>query len=339
MNNHQIHPANGRILWIDVCRVLLLAYVLFTHFSFEFPFESHNIIATFAIPLYVLTDPCGVVLMFFFFSGLMNKTKAKYLDWRKFSMFMIPTVVWNVVCMLINQKFPGTFMAWLGATGLLPGCLPGIVPPSNYPLWFMTYLAYLTLLFPLLSHLNRTVLACLALAIFLYTGIYAWADLGSVARAPFRIPCHSLGIYIVGILVSRCGMARVTGFLGKNACWLAVLLLALSLSPLLSADAWRFFDGIGPLLAVLALCSYGMLFTRCFPKVAAWVAQWASAMFFIYAFHVPFAVLLNKCICLPTLSVFSLGAFVVLCYVVGVLAFTYMKTNVKWIDRFVFMRK
>lgn len=344
MNNHQLQSANGRILWIDVCRVLMMAYVIYEHFSYEFPFESHNLKTTLAFPFYILTGPCGVVLMFFFFSGLLNKTKARYLDWRKFCLFMIPTVIWNIICMLIMHKFPSTFMGWLGATGILPpylGNIPGMEGLCNYPLWFMSFLAYFSLLFPLLSRIGGTVQACLALGIFLYTGIYAWMDLGSAAhaRAPLLFPCHSLGVYIVGIYLSRFGIARVSEFLGKNAWWLTVLLLALSLSPLLSSDAWRIFDGFGPLLAVLALCSYGMLFTQCFPKVAAWVAQWAGAMFFVYAFHVPFAVSLNKCISLPTLSVFSLGAFVILCYVVGILAFTYMKTNVKWFDRFVFMRK
>lgn len=340
VNNNE---AKARILWVDVCRVLFMFIVVFGHSTDILPHHRDmGLMRILNMPFYSYSYPCGIVLMFFFFSGMLNRTSAVWLDWNKFCLFMFPTIVWNMVCIIIEQAYPGTIMGWVGALGLLPdytALLPQVKAPSNYPLWFMTFLAYFALVYPLLARIR--VKAMFVLLVLLYICAFIHVDAKAQDGTAYYLlrESQSLGIYLLGILAARWGIGQLTDWLSNNAWIMVLLLLPASFSLFLPIGNSMLVNGICSIFGVVALCSYGVLISNCFPKLSEWIAQWAPAVFFIYAFHVPFFLLLEKCAIFPELPPHVFYMYALLCYIVGILMYTYLKTRVKWIDRIIFMSK
>lgn len=332
-----------RILWIDVCRVLFMFIVVFGHSTDIMPHHSSmGVMQVLNIPFYSYSYPCGIVLMFFFFSGMLNRTSARWLDWRKFWLFMLPTIVWNLVCIVIKQAYPGTIMGWVGALGLIPdykSLIPQVGSPCNYPLWFMTSLAYFVLVYPVLARIPGK--AVMLLLCLLYACAYIHIDAKPHDGTAYYLlrESQSLGIYLLGIIVARLGVEKLTQWLNKYAWAATLLLLPFSFSLFLPVNHSMLLNGVCSILGVVALCSYGMVIVKCLPRFSVWIAKWASAVFFIYAFHVPFFLMLRRCDIFPELPAQAFYMYALLCYVVSILIFSYLKTHVKWIDRILFMSK
>ncbi|MCQ2372211.1 MAG: acyltransferase [Akkermansia sp.] len=343
MASHNGNGVKHRILWIDVCRVLFMFIVVFGHSPDVLPHHANmGTMRMLQVPFYLDSYPVGIVLMFYFFSGMLNKSGARWLDWQKFGLFMIPTILWNIICIMIRHLYPDTLVGWLGATGIIPNYqvfFPTVAPPCDYPLWFMTFLAYYSLLFPIFKKIPSWMLLAIVLLSFIVASIYAEAI--SQDGVPHYIlrESQTFGIYLLGILASRVGVGRVTEWLEKYAWIFVAVLLPYAFAMFLPIYNKLFTNGFSAVAGVLALCSYGVVVTKCFPRMSAWIAQWAPAVFFIYAFHVPFFYLLKLCINLPELPAHTFYAYALLCYIVSILIFTYLKTNVKWIDRILFLSK
>lgn len=335
--------SKSRILWIDVCRVLFMFIVVFGHSTDIMPHSSDmGMMRVLNTPFYSYSYPCGIVLMFFFFSGMLNRTSAAWLDWKKFWLFMLPTIVWNMVCLIIKQTYPDTIMGWVGALGVIPdytSLIPQVGSPSNYPLWFMSVLAYFALVYPMLARIPGK--AMMVLLCLLYACAYICVDAKPQDGTAWFLlrESQALGIYLLGIIVSRHGVENLTKWLNKYAWAAALLLFSFSFSLFLPVKHSMLLNGVCSILGVVALCSYGVIMVKCLPRFSAWVAKWASAVFFIYAFHVPFFILLRKCDIFPELPAHTFYMYSLLCYVVSILIFTYLKTRVKWIDRILFMSK
>ena len=333
----------SRILWIDVCRVLFMFIVVFGHATDIMPHSGDmEKMRLLSMPFYSYSRPCGVVLMFFFFSGMLNRTSAVWLDWKKFWLFMLPTIVWNMVCLIIKQTYPDTIMGWVGALGVIPdykSLIPQVGSPSNYPLWFMTVLAYFALVYPTLARIPGK--AMMVLLCLLYACAYMCVDAKPQDGPAWFLlrESQALGIYLMGILVARHGVENLTKWLNKYAWAAAPLLFSFSFSLFLPVNHSMLLNGVCSILGVAALCSYGVIMVKYLPRFSVWVAKWASAVFFIYAFHVPFFILLRKCDIFPELPAHTFYIYSLLCYVVSILIFTYLKTRVKWIDRILFMSK
>lgn len=332
-----------RIMWIDVCRVLFMFIVVFGHSTDILPHHANmGAMRVLNLPFYSYSYPCGIVLMFYFFSGMLNKTKAHWLDWKKYWLFMVPTIMWNVVCMAIKQDWPGTAMGWAGGIGLVPdykALISTIGSPSDYPLWFMTFLAYYSLVFPSLKRISWRVLVVAVFFLFTCASIYARAHPQDGLDYYILREAQTFGTYLLGVLAAKLGVWRITEWLSKYAWIIVAILLPFSFWHFLPFYHPLFTNGFSSVAGVMALCAYGSLVSKCFPKISGWIVQWAPAVFFIYASHVPFFLLLKKSVDLPELPAHAFYIHALLCYIVGILIFSCFKTNVKWIERYLFMKK
>ena len=142
--NIQQIKSHGRIVWIDICRVLTMLCIIASHAN-VWNYFSDNIIGAWS------------VFVFFFISALFIKQDSKKaLNYSRFLKLFIPYLLWCLIGALIYFKF--NLHAIYANMVAVFGCNIFNTFPAYGILWFLRELLLLSLVSPLLSKLNDAAL-------------------------------------------------------------------------------------------------------------------------------------------------------------------------------------
>ena len=272
-----------REIWIDISRVLGMFAIAYGHSRQAMEPGPDSWAGIIGAPIFDAGFPCCLVLMFFFLSAWLQRGSDKLLEWRQYLLYIIPTVIWNAIHMLVPGQAPESF--WQGI------CLLGLVPylgSSNGALWFMPELAFYSLILPLIRRLPIALLAagaviCLYFAQKFQFGTY-WVTTKNLQTVFF---------ILTGAALSQCDRAAVVRFFKTSAWLIAPVAWMIQLGiPLISTFIYPI--PLGPslnpcaaycVLGVWACLSYGVVLEALLSRIGRWIAFLSPMVFFVYASH------------------------------------------------------
>lgn len=305
MGMSTLSTVNGRVQWIDFCRVYVAFCVIVRHT------DRYTESPAFFTDLFTYRS---LIYFFFFFSAYFTHRAAagEWLDWRRARRLLWPYLFWGfaaVVTMMPLLYWPQVSAgdwSWVNLHMVLRemGFLGWAYwDYSNVPLWFMRTLILLALFSPLLQRLPMKVLLGLVLIIFAASDVLCFADPETAGKhgregvswLSFRLyeSVLALGFYSAGLLVRRYfNTQQLTDFIRSYA-WLPIVG---SLLLLPAVYFWKFNPPIMSsslvLLGVITTMSIGCLCEQYLPRFCTLVAKAGPAAFFVYVTHYP----LLKCI-------------------------------------------
>ena len=330
---------SNRIIWVDACRILCMYCVLVQHSIFlpdGYQTPWHGIIMGMA---YDFTRPILPVLVFFFFSGWLQKASSKYIEWKKPLFLYAPAILfWNVVQLLVQ---PTPISSWTDTVNQL-----GIFPFScnaNGPLWFLQELMFFTLFLPLILripvHFRLVIVICCLWVGNSYYSLDGWG---------ITTYSNDIAFFLAGTTLQGINKEAIYSFLRKTAVWFVPFTVYIILGVLLP-EPFTFhptnnvkFNGLSPVIGFLSMCGFSILLTIVFPKLSRLISSCSAAIFFLYASHWPLFTLYNRIASAfdvppphPHLYPLTLIAFIILGTMVWKAA---SKTNCKWLLSIVFMQ-
>lgn len=164
-------PLTGRIIALDLTKVLAAFFVAFEHLHFHFHPAGVRLSAICALPVSFFESMSGV---FFVIAGYFATRDGQWKKaWTNAFWCAVVFLVWNslfVVCSGIRAQdfslhhFADLYGvgAWILPQWKLEGC--HTVNPANYPLWFMRDLIFLFLLAPIIKQYAKPTFLLLFIA-------------------------------------------------------------------------------------------------------------------------------------------------------------------------------
>lgn len=321
----------GRITWIDVCRVLGMFYIVYLHNC-----QAHSPWNGLVLgPFWDFGSPKVVVLMFFFFSGWLQKTRCRFLDWRKYLYFIIPMIVWNFVYLAITKDINAESLKELLPVGICPTFYH-----VNPALWFLDELARLSLLMPLILRIPKSIRV--VLMVLCLVAIYHAKALGLHPMHVYPRGVMDVMFFLGGTLLNGLDTAKISTYVMKAAPWGTLFGVLYFLKDMFSVADILSIPQYTPWYAMVGLCvvlCYGATISRFAPRIAKALASIAPAMFFIYVMHFPLFALWGQLqeispafILNPKLQILS----PLICFVIGCslwkLAYKYLPGKVaEWV--------
>lgn len=235
-------------------------------------------------PSYDFTRPMAPVLIFFFLSGWLQRPSSRYLEWRKALLLFVPALVfWNGFQLLVRPE-PVTSWEWaLYKLGVLPGS-------SNIdePLWFLTELMWFTFFLPLIHRIPISFRVCCIICLL-------WVADGHFNREVWGLNelASDAAFFMAGTVASQMDKSSVLAFFRTTSVWFVPVTLYLNFNYFLpgclhySLSEMMKSSAIAPIVALMSFFGASVLFAKFMPKIAAIVAGWAPAVFFMYASHWP----------------------------------------------------
>lgn len=275
-----------RILWIDCCRVLAMFSIVYGHSIIIMPPDRRLWDAFVMGPFWDASAPPVTVLMYFFLSGCLQHTHAKYLDFRKFFFLAIPLVVWNLMQVLLVSAIGSQY--GIADRGLIPW-----LPNANGPLWFLELLAWLSLFIPIILKIpaiSRLLASCTGLiAVIVLHNI-----LGHSLWEPMCLRITEISVFVLGTSLNGQGLAKFSRFIYHAGPWILLFEGYMFFKAFYAEYALNITGTLYSIVGIAVVLSYGAVLARFCPKVCRWIAQWAPAVFFIYAAHWPLFTLWRK---------------------------------------------
>lgn len=278
-----------RIVWIDCCRVLCMFSIVYGHSLMLLPPSKSPWTGPIMGWFWDACAPCVVVLMFFFLSGWLQKTKCQFLDVKKFLYLAIPVVIWNGIQILVegggHVMLPEDFMK----LGIVP-----IFTEANGPLWFLDELAWFSLFLPLINRMPTMVRT--GIVIFGFIVVFMVDPRGEKIWNPYLKFAMDCLFFMLGTLLNSADRDKITCSWLKIAPWVALLGACYIWSGMFGIRIANIPTYTAPyaLVGLACLLSYGATIERIFPRAAHKIAVLAPAVFFIYASHWPMFTLWNK---------------------------------------------
>lgn len=234
--------------------------------------------------------PCVVVLMFFFLSGWLQKTKCRVLYVNKFLFLAFPVLLWNLVQLIVDRGVTAWSLRDLFSLGIWP-----TFTEADKPLWFLDELAWFSLLLPLIHRMPVLLRGVLVLAGMVT--LYLLNPQGEIVWNPYQKFCADCLFFLMGSLISGLERARITAFFLKIAPWVFIVGTCYMWRSILYVNHWTPIPSHSMPYAfagLICLLSYGAVLERFLPRLARWVSMLAPAVFFIYAAHWPMFTLWGK---------------------------------------------
>lgn len=264
--------------------------------------------------------PSVVVLMFFFLSGWLQKSKCKFLDVRKFLYLAIPVVIWNGIQILVEgggRAMPQDFMK----LGIVPG-----FTEANSSLWFLDELAWFSLFLPLINRVPAMCRAGIVISGFIV--VFIINPRGETIWDPhlkFALDCL---FFLLGTLLNSVERNKITRLWLKIAPWVALLGAFYIWRGMLGVHVGGIPTYTAPyaLVGLACLLSYGAVLERVLPRAAQKVAGLAPAVFFIYAAHWPMFTLWGKVethFGLTHLNEYAFPLYTIVCFILCILIWYY----------------
>lgn len=272
-----------REIWIDISRVLGMFAIAYGHSRQAMEPGPDSWTGLIGAPIFDAGFPCCLVLMFFFLSAWLQRGSDKLLEWRQYLLYIIPTVIWNIIHMMIPGNAPETF--WQGI------CLLGLVPylgSSNSALWFMPELAFYSLILPLIRRVPIPLLAAGAILCLYFSQKFQYGAYWVTTKN-----LETVFFILTGAALSQCDRAAVVKFFKTSAWLIAPVAWMIQLGiPLISTFIYPIPQGpsLNPcaaycVLGVWACLSYGVVLEALFSRISRWIAFLSPMVFFVYASH------------------------------------------------------
>lgn len=278
----QITPK--RIIWVDVCRLICMFCVITLH-SIFLPDDYQTVWKSWILgPSYDFTRPIVPVLVFFFFSGWLQSSSARYLEWRKALFFFLPAILfWNGVQLLVQaEPVPDWEYVIRNMVGLR------IFRDANEPLWFLSELMWYTLLLPLIHRIPQPIrIALVILALWISNCHFSTGTWDTNEYA------NNFAFFIAGTVAHGMNRNEVCRFFEKCSIWFVPVTLFVFFSYFLpdflhyTRPELMKSSAMSPIVGMLSMFGFAVLIARLMPKSAEVLAGWAPSVFFLYASHWP----------------------------------------------------
>ena len=282
-----LEQQNGRVVWIDFCRVLTAFYVVIRHsdraWDSLYMFDKFNY--------------RSLVFIFFFLSGYFSRPRSgTWLDWSRAWQLAKPWLLWAAVglCVLLpyyhhqalehgdfSSLSPAAVAQGLGLTDW------NYFAAYNVPLWYLRTLILLALFAPILGKLSSKWLVVLICAACAVHNLTYYPDASQPDWMPFRTyeSVLAAGVFALGMLVRRhADMRKFTAFM-EQAAWAPVIA---SLAVFYMVYEWQYDPAASCALIALGgltVMSTSILVVRYFPRFAARVAAYGLAVFLVFVVH------------------------------------------------------
>ncbi|MBR5894982.1 MAG: acyltransferase [Akkermansia sp.] len=322
----------GRIHWVDVCRVLAIFSIVYGHEGFlqNKPFTDEFYISQF---FFNTSAPWVTVLMFFFFSGWLQKVRGRFFEWRGFLHFYIPVLIWNIVCLLMCYPLDDNIFYYIERLGFIPW------GNANTPLWFLNELAWYTLVLPIILRVPVCMRVCFVLFALWVGDSYSPISFSSSKWA------NVFACFVAGTLINGVDKSQVNAFIRRYTPIVAIVSIVVLVQQCYFPALFKFpamrYSAMYVIVGMLTLFGYGVILERLFPRICAYISSHASSVFFIYASHVPMFVLyvqLSVKYNWPEISSTLLPWLAVLYVVVGMLVTSLARaTRCRILLRYVFL--
>ncbi len=282
-----LEQQNGRVVWVDFCRVLTAFYVIIRHSDRAWD----------SLYLFDKFNYHSLVFIFFFLSGYFARPQSgAWLDWKRAWMLAKPWLLWGAVglCVLLpyyhHEALARGDFGSLSFASLARGM--GLTDWNyfaayNVPLWYLRTLIVLALFAPLLGRLSSKWLAILICGACAVHNLTYYPDALQPDWMPFRTyeSVLAAGVFALGMLVRRhADMRRFTAFM-EQAAWAPILV---SLAVFYMVYEWQYDPAASCALIALgglSVMSTSILAARHLPRFAARVAAYGPAAFLVFVVH------------------------------------------------------
>lgn len=280
---NKLSTSTNRIVWVDICRIICMFCILMQHSIFlpdGYYSPWHGIIMGMA---YDFTRPILPVLVFFFFSGWLQKVNSKYIEWKKPLLLYAPAILfWNIVQLLVQPEPIDSWQKFVLQLGVVP-----FSTNANGPLWFLQELMFYTLLLPLIQripiHLRIAIIIC---SLWLGTCYYG-------SKTGIHHYANNISFFLAGTLLHNTSKETIYLFLKKTAIWFVPVTCILVFGILLP-EPFSFqkpnnlkYSGLSQVAGFLSMCGFSILVSILLPKFSKAASNCCPAIFFLYASHWP----------------------------------------------------